>query len=155
MVVMVLAVMAIVLLINASYFYWDGGFSTGPRHSLPALPLLALGLAPLYATLEKGRARAAMLALAGLSIAVNLMIAAAEVTAPDTAPFPLWRPILMEDVANGYFRDLPGQFWGWSPWAGVALYLMLATAIGAALIIAARAASRNDATGHYSEMTLG
>ncbi len=155
MVVMVLAVVAIVLLINASYFYWDGGFSTGPRHSVPALPLLALGLAPLYATLENGRARAAMLALLGLSIAVNLMIAAAEVTVPDTAPFPLWRPILMEDVANGYFRDLPGQFWGWSPWAGVALYLMLATAIGAALIIAARAVTRDDATCRYSEMTLG
>lgn len=145
MVVMVLAVVAIVLLVNASYFYWDGGFSTGPRHSVPALPLLAMGLAPLYATLEKARARAAMLALLALSIAVNLMIAAAEVTVPDTAPFPLWRPILVEDVANGYFRDLPGQFWGWSPWAGVALYLVLATAIGAALIIAARAATRDDA----------
>lgn len=153
MVVMVLAVVAIILLINASYFYWDGGFSTGPRHSVPALPLLALGLAPLYATLETARARAAMLVLLGLSIAVNLMIAATEITVPDTAPFPLWRPMLVEDVANGYFRDLPGQFWGWSPWAGVALYLVLATAMGAALIIAARAVTRDDAGCHHSKMT--
>lgn len=115
MAMMAIAVITIVLLVNASYFYWDGGFSTGPRHSVPALPLLAFGLAPLWTALRRWRAKAAILAPLSLSITINLMIAAAEITAPDKAPFPLWRPILVENVAYGYFRDLPGQFWGWTP----------------------------------------
>ncbi len=142
--VMAAAAIAIVLLVNASYFYWDGGFSTGPRHSVPALPLFALGLAPLWARLESARAKGAMLGLLAPSIAINLMIAASEITAPDTAPFPLWRPILVENVAYGYFRDLPGQFWGWSPWAGVALYLVLAGGIATALIAAARQSTSDE-----------
>jgi hypothetical protein len=36
------------LLLNASYFYWGGGWAFGPRHLTPALPFLALGLAPLW-----------------------------------------------------------------------------------------------------------
>lgn len=36
------------LLLNASYFYWEGGWSYGPRHLSPGLPFLALGLAPLW-----------------------------------------------------------------------------------------------------------
>lgn len=138
MAVMAIAVITIVLLVNASYFYWDGGFSTGPRHSVPAIPLLALGLAPLWMSLERPRARIALLSLLGLSIMINLMISATEITAPDSAPFPLWRPILVENVANGYFRDLPGQFWGWSPWTGLALYLALAGAMAVALVTAVR-----------------
>ena len=33
------------ILINAGYYYWQGGFSTGPRHIVPMLPLLGLALA--------------------------------------------------------------------------------------------------------------
>jgi hypothetical protein len=36
------------LMLNASYFYWEGGWAFGPRHVTPALPFLALGLAPLW-----------------------------------------------------------------------------------------------------------
>ena len=36
------------LLLNASYFYWEGGWAYGPRQVMPALPFLALGLAPLW-----------------------------------------------------------------------------------------------------------
>jgi hypothetical protein len=36
------------LLLNASYFYWEGGWAYGPRHVMPALPFVALGLAPLW-----------------------------------------------------------------------------------------------------------
>lgn len=36
------------LLLNAGYYMWDGGAAVGPRHVVPALPFLALGLvAPL------------------------------------------------------------------------------------------------------------
>jgi hypothetical protein len=34
------------LLLNASYFYWEGGWAFGPRQMTTALPFLALGLAP-------------------------------------------------------------------------------------------------------------
>jgi hypothetical protein len=37
------------LLLNASYFYWEGGWAFGPRQVTAALPFLALGLAPLWA----------------------------------------------------------------------------------------------------------
>ncbi len=34
--------------LNISYKYWEGGWFYGPRHLTPALPFLALGLAPLW-----------------------------------------------------------------------------------------------------------
>ena len=36
------------LLFNASFYAWHGGWSYGPRYLSPCLPLLALGLAPLW-----------------------------------------------------------------------------------------------------------
>ena len=42
------ATAAFYLLLNASYFYWEGGWSYGPRQIMPALPFVALGLAPLW-----------------------------------------------------------------------------------------------------------
>jgi hypothetical protein len=36
------------LLLNASYFYWEGGWAFGPRQMTTALPFMALGLAPLW-----------------------------------------------------------------------------------------------------------
>jgi hypothetical protein len=36
------------LVLNASYFYWEGGWAFGPRQVMPALPFLALGLAPVW-----------------------------------------------------------------------------------------------------------
>jgi hypothetical protein len=43
-----LGVAAYYFLWNASYYYWEGGWAYGPRHVVPALPLLALGLPPLW-----------------------------------------------------------------------------------------------------------
>lgn len=36
------------VLLNASYYYWEGGWAYGPRHITPALPFVALGLGPLW-----------------------------------------------------------------------------------------------------------
>jgi hypothetical protein len=36
------------VLLNASYFYWEGGWAYGPRQMMAGLPFLALGLAPLW-----------------------------------------------------------------------------------------------------------
>ncbi len=60
------------VLLNASYAYWEGGWSYGPRHAAPAIPFLCIGLAVLWTTL----ARAGRLLLAALStygVAVTLV----------------------------------------------------------------------------------
>lgn len=36
------------LVLNASYFYWEGGWAYGPRQMMTALPFLAVGLVPLW-----------------------------------------------------------------------------------------------------------
>ena len=136
--VMLVTLSAVVLLVNAAYVYWDGGFSTGPRHSVPAIAPLAIALAPAWARLRGPVMRAAALALLALSVAINLIIAAAEIFAPEEKPFPLWDPILTIDWARSDFRDLPGEFWGWSHWWGLALYLVVAGALAIMLVAAAR-----------------
>jgi hypothetical protein len=119
------AAATVVLLVNSAYVYWDGGHSTGPRHSVPAIGLLSIGLAPFWAQLRAAWERALAAALLGLSIALNLAIAAANVTAPDSYRFPLADPVLSQ-WQSGFLRTLPNDLWGWSPYAGVALYLVLA-----------------------------
>lgn len=131
--IMAVAVAVIVVMINASYFYWDGGFSTGPRHSLPALPFLALGLAALWQSVERPRARWAIGGLLAVSMLINLVIAATEVFAPETDGFPLWHPILVPDFAGGRFRDLISVAFGGSPWVGMVVYVALAAALMAGL----------------------
>jgi len=42
------AIAVFYLALNASYFYWEGGWAFGPRQVTPALPFVALGLAPLW-----------------------------------------------------------------------------------------------------------
>jgi hypothetical protein len=43
-----LGIGAYYLLLNASYFYWEGGWSYAPRQVTPALPFVSLGLLPLW-----------------------------------------------------------------------------------------------------------
>ena len=120
----------VVLLVNAAYVYWDGGHSTGPRHAVPAIGLLAIGLAPYWASLVYWWERAIAATILGVSVAINLAVAAANITTPDEYKFPLWDPILKTDWATGTLRTLPSDFLGWSPFAGVALYLVLAVPLG-------------------------
>lgn len=47
-VVVAAAIATFYLLLNASYYYWEGGWAYAPRHLMPALPFVALGLAPLW-----------------------------------------------------------------------------------------------------------
>ena len=43
-----LAIAVYYVLLNASYVYWDGGWSYGPRHMSAAIPYLSLALAPVW-----------------------------------------------------------------------------------------------------------
>jgi hypothetical protein len=48
MATLALAISAYFVLLNASYAYWEGGWSYGPRHAEPAIPFLCIGLAALW-----------------------------------------------------------------------------------------------------------
>ena len=143
--VMAAAAAVVVLLVNSAYVYWDGGHSTGPRHAVPAIGLLAIGLAPFWAGLRHRWERIAAAALLALSMAINLAIAAADVTAPDSYRFPLWDPILKTDWATGTLRTLPSDLLGWSPIAGVACYLALAFPLAAWLLASVRGSATSVA----------
>jgi len=71
-------------LLNAGYYMWDGGASAGPRHMVPALGFLMLGLVPVLRNVPR-----AGLVLLGLSVVQGLLLAAAS---PEVAQHgdPLW-----------------------------------------------------------------
>lgn len=131
--VMLAAAALTVLLVNSAYVYWDGGHSTGPRHSVPAIGLVAIGLAPFWASLRHAWERAATVGVLLVSVAINLMIAAANITAPDTYRFPLLDPILT-DWQTGQLRTLPRDLLGWAPIAGIVAYLALALLLAGPLL---------------------
>jgi hypothetical protein len=82
------AIAAFYLLLNASYYYWEGGWAIGPRHVTPALPFLALGLAPLWDA--GGRAGRAVLSAAWLwGVALTLVAVSTTPQPPASFKAPL------------------------------------------------------------------
>jgi hypothetical protein len=69
----ILAVLCSFLWINASYYYWDGGWSTGPRHLVPMLPLCCFALA--FAWPHAFWARTVTLVLLAASLVLSLICA--------------------------------------------------------------------------------
>jgi hypothetical protein len=133
-------VAVIVVLINASYVYWDGGSSTGPRLSVPAIGFLALGLGPLWVWCRAAALRIGLAALLALSMALNLIIAAVDITSPEYIRWPVWTWIIRKRLAWGALRDFPAEHWDWSPWAGLWLYCGVAALFLAAMLWTLRSA---------------
>ncbi|MDK2767709.1 MAG: hypothetical protein KYX69_08315 [Sphingomonas sp.] len=123
-------------LYHAAYVYWDGGNATGPRHALPAIAYLAIGLAAYWGSASRIE-RALGLTFLAASIALNLIIAAVDIQAPHHFAAPLSNHILPGFLALN-LRTLPSEFWGWSPGAGLTLYLILAGTLAALLALACR-----------------
>jgi hypothetical protein len=67
------------VLLNASYYMWTGGAASGPRHVVPMLPFLCVGLAGVL----RGRSRWLVMALALLAVGNALALCAAGVAAPE------------------------------------------------------------------------
>ena len=114
----------VVLLVNAAYVYWDGGNATGPRHAVPLLGLLALGLAPFWAGLNRpGRIVSGGVLV--LSVAINLLIAACDIFAPPTDPWPLhW--VWVQHFRPGDVTSIAGDWWGWPEWSGPLVWAAVA-----------------------------
>ena len=127
--VLALSVILIVLAVNASYAYWDGGASVGPRHSVPAIPFLALGLAPVWASLRTLAAKIAAASLLGASMLLNLVVAATDIFAPETMVTPVWTRNFAGLFAHARLNTVPNLYWGWQPYWGFALYLDIALPI--------------------------
>ena len=79
-----LAIVGFYLALGSGYYMWDGGAAVGPRHCVPMLPFLALGLAPALRLVP-----GAVLALGAVSAAQMLAAAAAAPEAPQFGD-PLW-----------------------------------------------------------------
>ena len=72
------------LMLNAGYYMWDGGASFGPRHVVPMLGPLALGLVPAYRAVPR-----AFVVLAAVSAIAMLLGAVGNPEVPQYGN-PLW-----------------------------------------------------------------
>jgi hypothetical protein len=79
-----LAIVVYYLLLNSGYYMWDGGASLGPRHAVPMLAFLAVGLGPALS-----RVPGAVAVLGAVSCAQILLITAAGPEAPAHGN-PIW-----------------------------------------------------------------
>jgi hypothetical protein len=116
------------LLLNSSYAYWDGGWSTGPRHITPVFPFLALGLGLWYARASV-IVRTAILALLALSIIINLMCASVTMTSPEKMGNPLRELILPSFLRGDLDQTVLHAFFGrdglWQVIPLLAVWLLL------------------------------
>jgi hypothetical protein len=76
------AVAVYYLLLNASFSAWDGGWSYGPRYMAAGLPLLCLGLAPVWDYVNR-LWRRVLVALAVCSGLFSLMAVSTSAQPPD------------------------------------------------------------------------
>ena len=86
------------LLLNSSYFYWEGGWSYGPRQMAPALPFLALALAPVWnATGRPGRFVLAAICACGIGITLIAVSVTPQPPSIYDRPFrQLWWPAFLD-----------------------------------------------------------
>lgn len=103
------------LLLNASYFYWEGGWSYGPRQMAPALPFLALALAPLWNA--AGRlGRVGLAVVCGCGICITLVAVSTTPQPPSIYDRPftqLWWPAFQDGDLSLNHTSFNAA--GWNP----------------------------------------
>jgi hypothetical protein len=80
-VIVSVAIVLFYLLLNASYFYWEGGWAYGPRQMMSGLPFTCVGLVPLW---DRWRGAAGR----GVLVAAWMWGAALTLIAVSTTPQP-------------------------------------------------------------------
>ena len=80
---LVLAAFALLLLLNASFNGWHGGYAIGPRYLIPAIPLLMLGF--------RSRSKILTITLAAISLLFNFAVTAVDPQPPDVLRDPIGR----------------------------------------------------------------
>lgn len=104
-------VFAYYLGMNAGYVYWDGGWATGPRHLVPALPLMALPLAALWD--KAGRiGRGVFLVLLMFSVEASLICASVDMAPPPEVARPLIDYLIPAFFSGGLTRVVPSYTFG-------------------------------------------
>lgn len=88
------------LLINAGYYYWDGGSSTGPRHLVAMLPLACLALA--FAWPPGWPARIVALLLLFVSLSISLVVASVDPMSPPWFEQPFFEYLLPGFLQGGW-----------------------------------------------------
>lgn len=126
-------------LINASYYYWDGGNATGPRHALPAVGFLCIGIGVFWARATRW-SRIAVAALLAGSAVLNMAIASAEITAPQSEPRALAVAVFAARFDPGYLRTVADEWFGYTPWQGLAIWAGVAGVLTVALAVSVRPA---------------
>jgi hypothetical protein len=77
------------IVFNSSYYYWDGGYSTGPRHITPILPFLCLPLGVIW-KIAKFNFRVIFIGILMLSIGISLICVSSGMMIPDHIDNPLF-----------------------------------------------------------------
>ncbi|MGV7223151.1 MAG: hypothetical protein ACQ9MH_16670 [Nitrospinales bacterium] len=76
-------------LLNSAYYYWEGGWSTGPRHITPMLPFLCLSLSMMWT--EAGlKWKPALISLFFLSFGISLICVSVSMFSPSKIQNPLF-----------------------------------------------------------------
>jgi hypothetical protein len=94
------AAFVMLLVLNASFNGWHGGYTVGPRYLLPAVPLLAIALVP-----AAKRWRELFSAAAALSILFNVAVTAVDPQPPDRLRAPVGHYALPALLTGGAFDD--------------------------------------------------
>lgn len=135
----ILAVAVYYLLLNASYYYWDGGGSLGPRHMAPMVALMALPLA--FAARDFGAIwRIPFFAAGAVSVAVAFVCTVVTMTPLTDDRFPVASAFMK--FAGGEFTTPLSMFTPMRNLVSVALYLFVAGALTALLAWSLRRAAR-------------
>ena len=112
---------AIYFLLNAAYVYWTGGNSTGPRHAMPAMAFLGLGLTGYWALCRGPFWKTLGAALFAVSAIIASMIAAANVTAYEGETQAL-KVEVWQRFIEGNIRTVPMEWFDWTWIPSLTLY---------------------------------
>ena len=127
--VVLLSIPLFYILLNSSYFYWDGGWSTGPRHIMPALGAICLVLAGFWDVAGPAW-RKVLVFGASISGALNFICATVDMTDPGTV---IWTvPLLMQRFWRGDVHNVFTVLGLTGLWSVVPLLVLVAAIVVAA-----------------------